>query len=217
MQQKSDAINMWLKKHVQTSAQVNFLVGSLCIAASLALFAISFFVLYGLVGVLFGFILPQSETLRMLLAAAGIGVLFIGNAFFKPAFTSTEVKIGNVTIPGAKSNADVAPDTFQTFVKLATNVAFCGPKVFLAGCGMITKSKRIKQMDYEGCVCVLSVLLVSKTRVPYAEIKNKIPKLDTLAVFAQMEDIDGVLFLDTDPPGLSLSENLRRELSIFIS
>jgi hypothetical protein len=106
-------------------------------------------------------------------------------------------------------------DTFQAFLRLLTTVVCCGPKALAFGASMVRKALRLRKMDYDGCAAVLLLLLSRQSRMSYAEIKQRIPKLNTLAVFEQMEDIGGVLLLESEPPGLSLSEDLRIELAIF--
>jgi hypothetical protein len=49
-------------------------------------------------------------------------------------------------------------------------------------------------------------------KVPYSDIITGIDGLDHVAVFSQLRHVDGVLFLEAEPPGLSLTTPFRRRL-----
>lgn len=207
---KDDPIKPWLLKSVNDSIQFNMLVGIGAVILGVAMVFVAFFMAYAITAIF-------SETLRVIFSLLAVGFLFLGDKILSPApLARPGNSIAGIEVKAGKAPAKDSADSVQTFIRMATTIAFCGPKTIYFGLDMIKKAKRMKTMDFDGCVAVLTVLLHSKTRVPYSEIKTRIPKLDTLSVFAQMEDIHGVLFLDSDPPGLSLSEDLRRELSIFM-
>ena len=204
----SDPIKDWLHKTNLAAIQVNLLGAAGFFAAALFLLGITFFILYVFAGVL-----TQSETARLILAAFGVGGVFLANSMFgtAPARPGAAALPANSKSAGQNQNTD----SLQTFIRMAMALIFCGPKAAQAGFAMLSKIQRLKKMDYDGCTLVLLLLLSRDSRIPYSEIKTRIPRLDTLTVFGQLEDIDGILFLDSDPPGLSLSEALRREISIF--
>ena len=205
-----DPIRAWLQRSTQTSIQVSLVWAGATIAFGVALLCLTFIIVYALSGLIF----PTSPTMRLITAVLGVIATFVGNAFFSQTLSAAVNKSAGIG-PGSVKPGNQNNDSAQTFFRLIATLLFCGPKAISFGMSMAEKAKRMKKMDFDGCAAVLVLLLSRDSRVPYSEIKARIPKLDTLAVFAQMEDIDGVLFLDSDPPGLSLSEALRRELSLF--
>lgn len=203
----TDPVKDWLQRKNRESIQVNLLGAAGFFAAGIFLLGITFFIIYVFTG-----IVAESGTTRMILAAIGLAFIFVGNSIFGAA----PVRPGAQSLPAAKPGSpNQNPDSVQTFIRTVLAIVFSGPKAISAGLAMLEKIKRLKTMDVDGCTLVLLLLLSRNSRIPYTEIKTRIPKLDTLTVFGQLEDIDGILFLDSDPPGLSLSEALRNEISIF--
>jgi len=206
-----DSINAWLRRSIQTSIRINRAGATGLILLGLVLLLTTFLILYALSGLIF----PTSDTLRIVLAVAGIIGAFVANSMFSQSLSSAVNQSAGLTGSGESKTDTQNTDSVQTFGRMLTTLLFCGPKAILFGLSMADKAKRMKRMDYPGCSAVLVLLLTRDSRLPYSEIKSRLSKLDTLTVFGQMEDIEGVLFLESDPPGLSLSENLRRELSMF--
>jgi hypothetical protein len=59
---------------------------------------------------------------------------------------------------------------------------------------------------------VLTVLLAYPGRVAFDDLVARIEGLDAERVFPQMKAIPGVVFLQSPPPGLSLTPDLRAQL-----
>ena len=59
---------------------------------------------------------------------------------------------------------------------------------------------------------VLTVLSRARGRMSFQEIVGAIEGLDPVRVLPQMRHIDGVLFLPSEPAGLTLSPELRQTL-----
>jgi hypothetical protein len=60
---------------------------------------------------------------------------------------------------------------------------------------------------------VLHLLYRAGRRVARVEIDEALPGGDVAAVADRLRDVEGVLFLTSDPPGFSLSSPLRDELA----
>ena len=58
----------------------------------------------------------------------------------------------------------------------------------------------------------ITLLLAAGRRQSFAEIVERLSELDPVRVFDDLHWIEGVLFLSTDPPGLTLLPELRTEL-----
>jgi len=67
-------------------------------------------------------------------------------------------------------------------------------------------------MDVEACARVIELLLSRDRRVPLAEISGRLGMLDPMKIVAQLDLLDGVVFLRSPPAGLSLTSDLREEL-----
>jgi hypothetical protein len=76
----------------------------------------------------------------------------------------------------------------------------------------LRRAKRLVAIDAEGCGEILSFLLERDKRAPLTEIVAAFPGRSLDALFPQLAELQGVLFLKSEPPGLSLSTDLRREM-----
>ena len=78
----------------------------------------------------------------------------------------------------------------------------------------VRRWKRLGMFDLESCGAILSHLLEKKHRVALTEIAAAFLDRDLERLFPQLAEVSGVLFLKSNPPGLSLSTDLRREFQM---
>ncbi len=158
-----------------------------------------------------------------------VGLLLIPALFWGNARTSREylseysVTTGTASdavvsffLPGAGMVSNVnllAPDTIHTGAKMITDILYSGPRVVTAAFRTFGKCFRLRRIDLTGCGAVLGALFAARRKMSFQEIVNVVPGLNPILVFPQMHEIDGVIFLAADPPGLTLSQELREEIS----
>lgn len=155
-----------------------------------------------------------------IIATVAIPLLFVGNACVsqetlgKYSLTTGTATDKLVTIPGYGSNVNpLAPNSIITVLKMIGDVLFCGPRVTVWSFKQIARVFRLLPLDVPGCAAVLTVLHDSEHRLSYHDISESIEGLNPVRVFSQLRLLDGVLFLESDPPGLSLGTDLRKELN----
>ena len=69
-------------------------------------------------------------------------------------------------------------------------------------------------LDVDGCAAVLALLATREDRVTLPEAFAAVPSgHDPELVLRQLAELDGVLFLKSEPAGLALTSDLRPKLS----
>ncbi len=155
-----------------------------------------------------------------IIATIAIPLLFVGNArISQETLGKYEMTTGTATdkvvvVPGFGSNVNpLAPSSIISVFKMLGAVLFCGPRVTVWSFKQIGKVFRLLSLDIPGCAAVLTVLYDAGQRMSYHNISESIDGLNPVRVFKQLRLLDGVVFLQSDPPGISLGTNLRKELN----
>jgi hypothetical protein len=209
-------LSAWRTKAIATAvlgAAGGFLLGAvLLILAWVFLFMVSIHVVGNRMPYFGGWIHP-------LIATVAIPLLFIGNACVsQETLGKYEMTTGTatdklVTIPGYGSNVNpLAPNSIISVLKMVGDVLFCGPRVTVWSFKQIGRVFRLLPLDVPGCAAVLTVLHDAGQRVSYHNITESIEGLNPVRVFNQLRLLDGVIFLQSDPPGLSLGTHMKEEL-----
>ena len=84
-----------------------------------------------------------------------------------------------------------------------------------SGCGRWPRQADILQPPFPTFflrTVLIAALLDSHRKLSFPEIVHKVEDIDPTRVFPQLHDIDGVLFLQAEPAGLTLTQELRQEL-----
>jgi hypothetical protein len=210
-------LSTWRAKEIATA--VLGAVGGLILAAVLLVLAWGFiFMVTIFVGL--NWIPYVDSWVFPLIATIAIPLLFVGNACVrKETLGKYELTTGTatdklVTIPGYGSNVNpLAPNSIITVLKIVADVLFCGPRVTLWSFRKIGRAFRLLPMDVPGCAAVLTVLHDAGQRMSYHDISESIEGLNPGRVFSQLRLVDGILFLESEPAGLSLGTDLRKELN----
>lgn len=100
----------------------------------------------------------------------------------------------------------------QNLAQLVGAWLYGGPHLISKGRRRIEKSRRLLTADIDGCSAVLHLLYSAGHRISYSDLTKQITGLDHVNVFNQLRDIDGILFLESNPPGMSLGTPLRKDL-----
>ncbi len=91
-------------------------------------------------------------------------------------------------------------------------ILFAGPRLFDWALHSFREIKTWKEMDTHSCAAVLWLLLTRPRKVPYEDIRQQLDWLDLDTTIEQLKQIPGILFLQTPPPGLSLTQEFRDEV-----
>ena len=148
-------------------------------------------------------------TLAMgLTAVAMIFVLFTGNALSKGR------RVVNVRYQSTQGRR--GQRSYMTYVtsplKDIEDIIYAGPRLLLASVGFIDEIIRKLRLDVMACARIFQVLLSRNSRVSFAELASRTGIAHSFKIFPQLREIEGVVFLSAEPPGLSLTSDLRAEL-----
>src|SRR6266480_495537 len=219
-----EAVKAWLSRRVRVQSAQKVCGSLLTLLAGLATLAATWGLIYLVSLVALGRWIGHQHWLHSVLGLIVIPLLFIGNArtsreYLAEYSVTTGTASGGVVnfyLPGVGMVSNVnplAPETLHSGVKMITDCLYVGPRVVVAAIRMFRKGVRLRQIDVEGCAAVIAVLQALGRKMSFQEIVNAVEGLNPLTVFPQLHEIDGVLFLKTDPAGLALTSELKEELA----
>lgn len=110
----------------------------------------------------------------------------------------------------------LAPNTIRSFIKLITSVLLVAPALFLNGCSLLAKARHVRTLGFADAARVLGVLANHYHRVSYGEIMEAVPGIDPTRTFPELARVEGVVVLSSEPPGLSVNDELRAQLQALI-
>jgi len=220
----SQAIAPWLKTYVHGQTRDALLAGlGIGFAAALVLF-VTFWIIYGflLMATLGLFSLPH-ETYLMI-SGIVLLLLFVGNATadrraLETYSFTTGTRHGKpvtliVPFVGIGSTVNpLAPDSIHSQIKVVATVACSGPRLAAAAMRSFARALRLSRIDIEACAEILKALAAVDGPVVFADLARVVPGgQDTAAVLTQVQHIEGVRFVTSEPAGLSLYSELRKEM-----
>lgn len=91
---------------------------------------------------------------------------------------------------------------------------YAGPRVTLAGWSAGQRLRGWRRMNFERAARVLFELHCHASRVPLRELAASLPGVDLPEALAELRLLRGVMLLESPPPGVSLSSELRRQLGL---
>jgi len=210
-------VETWLRKRIQVSCarKVTAGVGGLLLGCG-----ILFVIHWGVV--LFCYLgLSQLGLQPMyfhLIAIGFIAVLFLGEAWSHPSDLSqitvtTGTFSDEVVVVGGLSNVNpYAPDTVHAKITGSLEILYTGPRAIRGGWGYLRDGYRLSLIDVGACSRVIDYLYHRRHRVAFNEIVKDLPGLNPVETLPQVTQIEGVLVLTSDPPGLTLSFDLRASI-----
>lgn len=218
-----DSVERWLAGQITTERR-NALGMSVAgaIGGAVALL-VTFSVTYASVWFISFAFLSVSSWVCLGITAALMIALFVGNLTtareylesysFTTGTASDKIVSFEVPKVGHVSTINpIAPDSAHSYLKMLVSVLFTAPRLVMGAIHNFKRSRRLAGLDVGGCAAILSRLLESDHRVALTEIAADLPALPLEALFPQLAEVSGVLFLKSPPPGLSLSTDLRREI-----
>ena len=114
---------------------------------------------------------------------------------------------------GVGSNVNpLAPDTVRAGAKIISDCLLVGPRLIGASGKHLRKAGRLRKTDIPSAAAVLSVLFEAGRKMSFQEIVERIEGLNPVSVFAGIREINGVLFLQADPPGLAMTPELKKAI-----
>jgi hypothetical protein len=219
---KDHRIAAWLNKKRATWILLRLLAAIALLAVGAVALFVTFWVTYGVSWFVLRYF-DLGSSVYTWISAIFLVLLFIGNArtdreYLNEISLTTGTysdKIMTFYMPGVGIVSNInplAPDTIHSGAKMITTLLYTGPRAVMAALRMIRKAYRLIRLDTRQCGAVMAFLHARPGRAAFENIVRAVPGIDPTRTFPQVGDIAGVLFLGGDPPGLTLSSQLRGEL-----
>ena len=110
----------------------------------------------------------------------------------------------------------MVPEELWTMSGCAKSIAVLAPRMLTGSGQLLWKARRLASLDAPACAAVLADLHAHPRRRSFEALRQDIAGFNLTVAFASLQDIDGVLFLLSEPPGLALTAELREELDATI-
>jgi hypothetical protein len=152
---------------------------------------------------------PGDAALCFWISVGAIPLMFLGNRVMPRRDLMEERMSGDA--------ADAAMFRYgfgrgQVLLHLILWILFTGPRLTDWALVSMRERRRWLQMDTHSCAAVLWLLASRLKKVPYDEIQREIPWLNLDGVMPELARIPGVLRLQAPPPGLALTDDLRKAI-----
>ncbi len=93
-------------------------------------------------------------------------------------------------------------------------VLCCGPRLLLAGLAAGRRARGWQRMNFGRGAQVLFELHCHASRVSLRDLERSLPNMDLPEALAELRLLRGVMVLESPPPGVSLSSELRRQFGL---
>ncbi len=220
-------IERWLRRQTLLEAFLNIPVGFICLTASLValafLTAVAFIaglILFQITAAVakstFDYNLRNWILFCAVFCAAFLAWLFIShyrrNAEYLhyAKYRTAKIHVSDAGLGRALNVLLVGPRGEDgIFLQLF----YTGPQWFVSAISMFYKSFTLLRMDMENCAKILLILFQKGSRVSLTELAQLVPDCNAPKIFPQLRDIAGVIFLQNEPSGISITSDLRAEIS----
>jgi hypothetical protein len=216
-----ERVQIWLEKKLAREARDNLLLAFAILAAAGLVLAFTFAVFYTTSFFVLWRFFRFHPGACWWFAFGGVVLLFFVNAFTDhEKLTEYEVEStdgGPVRVfflphIGLVSNLNpFSAANAEAYVKILAALVLTGPRLVSAAWHTFKRSGRLRHADVPMLAYVFTLLLSAGKRVSLAEILPQLGHCDPSEIFRQISEIDGVVFLNSPPPGISLTADLRAE------
>jgi hypothetical protein len=212
------ALETWIAAYLRRRRRLDLLEGILSIPGAVLVVA-----LLGLLAALPGLRYRPLDLRFALRVAVGVAVL---SAVLYPFLRRrveplSEYPAGDGRVPvrtpartlGDGLRGRLAMERPMLVLSYVLEVLFAGPRLLELGIRRIARARRLRRLDVAAAAAVLSDLLAHDHRRAFADLEGAHPDLEVERVARQLRDVEGVLQLRSEPPGLALRSDLRRDLA----
>src|SRR5438093_1689378 len=220
-------IQQWLRTKAAADAAHHFLFALFLLSVGAVLLAVTFCFACAVLGVALngvGSALSEilwNRPLHLSLASiVAIAALFVVFLFIEDARVNRKYLTGfsrrdrwparSVDWTGGFVNLLVYSDISS---RLIADALLTGPRLVTGAWSCFRKAARLSRLDAEAGSRVLAVLFSRASRCSFGDLARLSGVPDPGKTASQLRDIDGVLFVHLDPPGLTLTSELRQELA----
>ena len=97
--------------------------------------------------------------------------------------------------------------------RLIADALLTGPRLVAGAWSCFRKAGRLARLDAEACSRVMAVLFLRASRCSFGDLAQLSGVPDPGKTASQLRDIDGVLFIHLDPPGMTFTSELRQKIA----
>ncbi len=224
-----ELVQTWLKRTLRTALVWKLVALAGCVLGGLVVLYVSFWVTYAVVWIISHSFFPLRHHIILLIAAAFMTLVVIIGARqnwedLEPLQRGVRLaRDMDITLTpysryGMSYNTNAVKAGVFEVRSLASviNYILCGGvKLLLSSVGKLREVQRLRCFDVEGCARVILLLLSAPGRHSFEEIVGKLPGLNPVKAFEDLRHVDGVVFLSSEPPGLTLLPELREQLRLL--
>jgi len=220
-------IQQWLRKKAAADAAHHFLFALFLLSVGAVLLAVTFCFACAVLGVALngvGSALSEilwNRPLHLSLASiVAIAALFVVFLFIENARVNRKYLTGfsrrdrwparSVDWTGGFVNLLVYSDISS---RLIADALLTGPRLVTGAWSCFRKAGRLSRLDAEAGSRMLAVLFSRASRCSLGDLVQLSGVPDPGKAASQLRDIDGVVLIQRDPPGLTLTSELRQELA----
>jgi hypothetical protein len=221
-EQYGEKLETHLQKRVQEEISASVTGGLFFYVASIIVTFCTFWFFYLVLMTTVGSLVSIPHRVKLVLCTAATVGIFVAHRRTAPGYFDeyplTTLDDGPpvcVHIPHAGFLTNIvflSPDTARGLAKMVLSILFIAPQLVAAGKGAFLRRNRLLALDISICAALLGYLVTQPKKVSFTELLRLFPQYPMSEVLPQLADIDGVVFLKTDPPGVSLTGDLRTEI-----
>jgi hypothetical protein len=106
----------------------------------------------------------------------------------------------------------ISPKLLSSMAILIADLLFAGPQLVTSAMCSFGTAIRLSRLNHAQGALLLGLLLAHSGRVKYGEAAVAVGSANFVNLLAALRYVDGIVFLTSEPQGLSLTEELRSEL-----
>jgi len=151
---------------------------------------------------------PLSSTTCLWISLAIIPLMFIGNRC-TPRRNLMDERMSEGPSDSFGGHYSRRGEVYFQFILW---IMFAGPRLLDWALECFREARRLQQQDTHSCAAILWLMLTRGKKVPYEDLEREIPWLNVATALPEVRLIPGVVSLETQPAGLSMTQDLRENI-----
>ena len=217
----------FLRRRVRNAAILNALGSVVALVAGSVAVVLTFWAVYGAIYFGFQWLVPHSHQTRLLVAAAFVVLLFIGNARTSREYLTTyevdtidgrEPYTFQVPELGVLSNLNFfSPNTINSLTKVLAQLMFIGPQWITAAFRLASQAAFLRRLPLAACAQLVEKLRQHAGRVPFTTLLPSGHDETSAGTLRDLLTLDAIQLLDGPPAGAMLTSTFRHGLNRAMS
>ena len=220
-------LGRWFAEYIDRSIKYCRIGSVVLLPASLIVAWLTYWIIWVTLWVgfrpLFGLSYSGIEYLSYgLLATIFVWQFLRGSEFEETYRFSGESEAGTVSLNLARASGNglvmlLDPGVAHGFVKVIALLYLTSPRMLGLALMLHRKANRLMQMDVPICAQIVALLIRAQGRVPIEKIASEFPDADISKLVQPLADVDGVVFLEKDGPGITLAPRVVEDFAEWSS